>query len=525
MKKLFLFVVLLALFFHLSSGVVWAFCNQDSDCGGGTCQNNECVSQASSEQSSQATGGSGTAAGVAKQVGQVYGEYGVDQRCMTKKECMDIRKKSYDLTDAQAAEGFYAAKDHTDAEKACKGNVDSKGNEMGFCSPVGQAKTEISFGGKNYFANLGEFIQYIYRYTILVAAILAVVMLIFAGVQWLTSAGSSEKTGSAKKKISGALVGLLIALLSYNILNLLNPYMVNLRLPQVWILKPQDIVPKICPLAGGKLSFAYNEDQKKNISNAEIKKKYDSAKYTTEGKSAQCRSYYFLEGAGNKPCAGTICGPGKACIYGLDNKLEYNCVDAILAGKISVGFDFRLSELGGNVFDNNLLLIAMCPDGGIEKIDDMDLPDDANQYAFPNSLKESISKACGGKPAGFYFGGEINDGSNCDDWHAIGQSTNGKCDLNLGMLGYQLLNKVDNVDCSGDNGKYNCSCGTISDEPKIEKLSAIPEFTKHLISRDQLLSESGFQCDITISRTEFPDLVNSCTMDDDTDCWDDQNSL
>jgi len=547
MKKIFLFIFLLIFFFQLSGGVAWAFCSQDSDCEGGSCQGGECISDVSAQNSqagsgqSSSGGGSSVGAGIAKQVGQVYGDSGADQRCMTKKECIDIRKKSYDLTDEQAAEGFYSAKEHTDAEKACKSNMDSKGNEIGFCSPVGRADTQISFGGKTSFANLGEFIQYIYKYSILVAAVLSIFMLVIAGVSWTTSAGNSEKTTSAKKKISGALVGLLLALISYNILNLLNPYMVNMRLPQVWILKSQDIVPKMCPQVQSKLSFAYNEAQKKTLTSADIKKKYDSANYATDSKLAQCGSYYFAEGGGNKPCAGSVCGPGKACVYGLNNKLQYECVDAILAGRISASLQFMCSDLTDNIFDNNLMLFAMCPNGRIEKIDDMDLPDSARQYAFPNTLKKNVDSACGGNATGFYLAGEVNDeGGNwfgkkcagavastgCDDWFAIGKSGDNKCDLNLGSLGYKLLNSVDVVDCSGEMGAKNCSCGSISDKSKIIKLSTMPDFTKHLISKTDL--SNGYGCDIIINRDRFPSLKNSsdllgeCSADDPTDCLEDQ---
>lgn len=536
MKKFFLFAIFVLLFSGIQHSDVLAFCAQNSDCDGGVCQDGECVS-AAMESSQTNTGGSSSGAKSSAQLSNIYAASGADQRCMTKTECINVRKQSYDLTDEQAATGFYSAKDHTDAEKACKSNRDSKGNELGFCSPVGRADTQISFGGKRSFENLGEFIQYIYKYSILIAAVLSVFMIIMAGMNWLTSAGNAEGITSAKKKISGAMVGLLIAILSYNILNLLNPYTVNMRLPQIWILKEQTMVPKLCPLDKTMVSFVYNEAQKKNTTSAVLAEKYKNAKYDTESLKAKCASYYFLEGGGDKPCAGAVCdNPRQACVYGLDNKLQYQCVDASLAGRISASLQFICSDLEGDIFDNNLLLIAMCPDGDIEKIADLDLPDSARSYAFPNSLKTGIESACGGKPAGFYLGGEINDEgggwfgrcpgspgtSGCDDWHAIGQSSPGKCDLNLGSLGYKLLEKKDTVDCNGSNGKDFCSCGTISDEPLIERLSTMENFTKHLISRDQLLK--GFQCDIVINRSEFPALDNSCTLDDDTDCWDDQNS-
>ena len=49
--------------------------------------------------------------------------------------------------------------------------------------------------------------------------IIAVVMIIYAGFQWLTAGGNEDKVSSAKKIISAAVVGLIIILLAWAIVN------------------------------------------------------------------------------------------------------------------------------------------------------------------------------------------------------------------------------------------------------------------------------------------------------------------
>lgn len=157
-----------------------------------------------------------------------------DVRCFTKGQCEWKRMDKWGVSAEDSTAGFYQG---TDTVKACGGYKDASGNDVGFCSAAGEATTEISFGGRNTFKHFGEFIQFIYKYAVWAAGILAVLMIMIAGFQWATSGGSPEKITSAKKRIGGAMMGLFLAVMSFVILNTINPYLVNLRLPQVWMVK------------------------------------------------------------------------------------------------------------------------------------------------------------------------------------------------------------------------------------------------------------------------------------------------
>jgi len=119
-------------------------------------------------------------------------------------------------------------------------------NPWGRCLPAGSTQTEISFGGKSQFANIGDFIQSNYIYAIAIAGILAVVMIIIAGVQWTVSGGNSEMITSAKKRIGGAIIGLFLAYCSYFVLNTINPALVAFRLPQTWMIRAITVAPNFC---------------------------------------------------------------------------------------------------------------------------------------------------------------------------------------------------------------------------------------------------------------------------------------
>lgn len=70
--------------------------------------------------------------------------------------------------------------------------------------------------------------QFLYPFALSVAAVLAVIMLIIAGLEMMTA--SEGLRSDAKQKIWGAVLGLLLAVGSYLILNTINPDLVKLKL-------------------------------------------------------------------------------------------------------------------------------------------------------------------------------------------------------------------------------------------------------------------------------------------------------
>lgn len=73
---------------------------------------------------------------------------------------------------------------------------------------------------------LGEYLAAVYKYLVMAIGIIAVVMLIIAGLKWILG---GEATESAKKQIKNAIIGLVIAVSSYTILYTINPELVNFR--------------------------------------------------------------------------------------------------------------------------------------------------------------------------------------------------------------------------------------------------------------------------------------------------------
>ncbi len=80
-----------------------------------------------------------------------------------------------------------------------------------------------------YVPYIGEYLSVVYRYLVVIAGLVAVIVIIIAGIQWTASGGNSSSIESAKNRIVGALTGLGLAVGSYIILYTINPELVNFR--------------------------------------------------------------------------------------------------------------------------------------------------------------------------------------------------------------------------------------------------------------------------------------------------------
>lgn len=268
-----------------------------------------------------------------------------DPICWKKQDCLNARAtllgKTWDTLTAEEKklvdEGF------SKNEDPCVGG--SEDNPWGKCLPSNVATTEIAFGGQRRFLHIGDFIKTNYNYALSIVGILAAVMMIVAGFQWVTSGGSSEAITSAKKRIGGAVVGLFIAYMSFFILNTINPATVNLRLPQVWLIRQQELTPQFCSAASstGKFALVPGTDTNDQVSTVKLPDKLDynltfhnRIPADANEKNFWCGKRFFVKDSGADTCFGDYCDPGKGCVaFGDDPKQLYYCKeDALMSGKI-----------------------------------------------------------------------------------------------------------------------------------------------------------------------------------------------
>ena len=81
--------------------------------------------------------------------------------------------------------------------------------------------------------SLNKLIAWFYYFIIGIAGISAFIMLVWGGFTWLTSAGSTAKVSDARDRLKAAVLGIVIMLASFLILQAINPELTTLKLPDL----------------------------------------------------------------------------------------------------------------------------------------------------------------------------------------------------------------------------------------------------------------------------------------------------
>jgi len=377
----------------------------------------------------------------------------IDQKCWTEEDCKKFRE---DFGSTDTTGGFYSAKDHEDARAACKTNTEGTdliNRKIGFCLPAGQAITTISFGGRTQFSNVGEFIKFIYQYGFIVGSVVAVMVIIVAGVMYIFSGGNSDTVGQAKKKIMGSVIGLILMALSYTILNTINPYLVNFRLPSIWAINTEGIAPIYCENLGGDVKIALaNAQSSSSTINIDKAQWFD----ISTSNVALCGNNYYVDKTGGQSCLGQTCTDNTNLCFGEPTAAKttsYKCITGTAAGIITnSSFAGQIVAKGatgtGLVFDaltdywtwpwvgGDVTLFAVCKNGALIE-SKSDNPTDIDNiykqtYLIPKIDNEIINlenkcKASNSELLGYALEFEMNIPINGvkDEKHLIGMDQNG----------------------------------------------------------------------------------------------------
>jgi len=101
-------------------------------------------------------------------------------------------------------------------------------------------KLQVPIGLSKHVQSIGEYIKAIYQFAVRAAAILAAIMIMIGGFLWMTAAGKPERIKNAQSYIFGAVIGLLLALGSYVLLQTVNPKLTNIEPIKVPLIKKEE---------------------------------------------------------------------------------------------------------------------------------------------------------------------------------------------------------------------------------------------------------------------------------------------
>lgn len=375
---------------------------------------------------------------------------------------------------------------------------------MGACIPAGKAQLSIKIGGADSLvSNLGDYIKTIYIYLIGIGGIVAVILILKGGLEYISSAGSPERVSTAKSTITSALIGLFLLLGSYTMLYTINPDLLKLKLPRVFMLRAISLGTDWCKdqPAGAQLALAKAtpSDKEREISDYKqddfkipAQPKPEAVKTAQEGGGTIdpillpiCGATYFSNAGSAGTCNGHVCkldtnGKVNVCVK-KNNK--YSCVLGRLSGEITG------NGLVYPFINRSLRLMAFCNGWPLPRevasTSAEDLEKDKRQnyfFTFEIETAQAMLKDC--VKGGFYLVGKFHETGGIDDDYAVGMD-NGVCNVNLHTkIGY--------------NGGY--------DEAKmqVEMVAKVDTILPYLITLKQL--EDGLICDMPLSRSIFPAL-------------------
>lgn len=134
-------------------------------------------------------------------------------------------------------------------------------------------------GAPPTFTNPAEYIVNIYNFAMGIAGLLAMVIIIFAGIKRIVSAGNPSQIGEANNMIINAAVGLALIAGAYIILKTIDPQLVRLRLPE---LEAPDL-EKIKSQAAWRDFFTALQENREAVSD-QNKKQTDFVKFLEDNK-------------------------------------------------------------------------------------------------------------------------------------------------------------------------------------------------------------------------------------------------
>lgn len=117
----------------------------------------------------------------------------------------------------------------------------------------------INIGGIQEVAGLPEYINTVYRYLVSVILVIAIIMVVYGGFLYLTGAAGAGSIQRGKQIIKDALIGMVIVLAAYSILQTINPNTTQFKLNPVKI-ECIDIPPEEAGTADGAVRFCTIDD-------------------------------------------------------------------------------------------------------------------------------------------------------------------------------------------------------------------------------------------------------------------------
>jgi D-alanyl-D-alanine dipeptidase len=90
---------------------------------------------------------------------------------------------------------------------------------------------------------MAQYISGVYKYAVSIAGVIAAVMMMIGGIQYLTAGGDAGRVSRGKERINDALLGLMLVLGTYMVLQVINPDLVKMQGTLITLVAPEKYPP------------------------------------------------------------------------------------------------------------------------------------------------------------------------------------------------------------------------------------------------------------------------------------------
>ena len=170
--------------------------------------------------------------------------------------------------------------------------------------------TSVPGMAPNSSSNPGAFVAGFYQFALMIGGVLAFGIIVYGGVKYMASAGNPSGQGDAKEWIEAALLGLLLLVGAYFILNVVNPQLTNLALPK---LTPVNIVSQATGSGCGSTTCPSGY--------------VPTAKTSGNSTSCACQNADGTQGCGGSAMGNdpNSCGTGSTCAETNTSPVTFGC--------------------------------------------------------------------------------------------------------------------------------------------------------------------------------------------------------
>lgn len=208
-------------------------------------------------------------------------------------------------------------------------------------------------------ANLPDFIRKVYNFSIGIIAIFAVMVTMIGGLRWILSGGNPGQIKAAQDSIKAAISGLVLVLLSYTILNLINPKLTNLELTQ-----PTQIETK-------ERSAEWCKDLKTQIGSEKVRiREVETDTWTTDKDNTQCGKKYEIENSPETCWGEGGCSENEMCYQETSNKAPF-CSELAALKDLCEKHDADKGETGNLTKFLESIKLLSNRKSGCDEIDDL----------------------------------------------------------------------------------------------------------------------------------------------------------